>query len=263
MSERRQLALAAGSVLDQPAAVVIESAAAAGFVAVGLRLSGEHAVRDPAALAALTRSAGVVVHDCEVYRIGATHVDPAPLLDATAACGGANLLVVSDLDDRSATVDRLAALVAQARPLGIRVGLEYMAWTVPADPLAAIDVAAHAGCVIVVDLLHHLRVGAGVDELDAVVASGRLGWVQLCDARAPVRPAPGRDALIDEARHRRVPPGLGALALRPLLDRLPPGVTISVEVQSDELSRVPGRERAQLLFDTSVAVLDQSPSSTG
>jgi sugar phosphate isomerase/epimerase len=252
--------LAAGSVLDQPAAVVIESAAAAGFDAVGLRLSGEHAVGDAAALGALARSAGVAVHDCEVYRIDAARLDPGPLLEAASAAGAANVLVVSDLDDRTATVDRLGELVTQAHPLGVRVGVEYMAWTDPDGPIGAIDVAAGAGCVIVVDLLHHVRVGAGADELDAVVESGHLGWVQLCDAHPP---APGRDDLVAEARHRRLPPGRGTLPLRALLDRLPADVTISVEVQSDDLLWLSPLERARLLFDTSAAVLGQSPSSTG
>jgi sugar phosphate isomerase/epimerase len=256
------LVLAAGSLLDQPAAVVIESAAAVGFDAVGLRLSGEHAVADPSALAGLASSVGVAIHDCEVYRIDTTHRDPRPLLEAAATAGASSLLVVSDLDDRTATVDRLAELTSLARPLGVEIGVEYMAWTHPSDPLGAIDVATGSGCVVVVDLLHHLRVGAGAEELDAIVASGRLGWVQLCDAAAPVA-ALDREALIAEARHHRLPPGSGALALRPLLDLLGPDVTISVEVQSDELLRLPARERARLLFDTSAAVLGQSPSSTG
>jgi sugar phosphate isomerase/epimerase len=254
--------LAAGSALDQPAAALIEAAAGAGFDAVGLRLSAEHAIGDASGLGALARSAGVTIHDCEVYRIDATRLDPSPLLDAAAAVGAGHVLVVSDLDDRTATEDALGELVSKARPLGVQVGLEYMAWTEPADPFGAIDVAVGSGCAIVVDVLHHVRVGAGAEELDAIVACGRLGWVQLCDAAASLS-EPTHDALIDEARHRRLPPGRGALPLRALLDRLPPDVTISVEVQSDDLLRMPLLERARLLFDTSTAVLGQSPSSTG
>lgn len=255
----RTLALAAGSALDQPAMVLIESAAAAGFGAVGLRLSGEHGVADPAAVGAAARAAGVAIHDCEVYRIDATGLDPRPLLETAAAVGATHVLVVSDLDDPAVTVGQLAELTGLARRLGLRIGLEYMAWTHPSDPLGAIEIADQSGCVIVVDLLHHTRVGAGPDELDAIVASGLLGWVQLCDAG----PAPARDGLVDEARHRRLAPGTGTLALRSLLDRLPSDVTISVEVQSDDLLQLGPRERARLLFDASMAVLGHSPSSTG
>lgn len=247
------LILAAGSMLDQPAEVVIESAAAAGFDGVGLRLSGEHAVHGPVAL-------GVPVHDVEVYRIDATATNPEPLLDAAAAVGAGAVLVVSDLGDRGATIAALGALRTACAARGLRLGLEYMAWTDPAHPFDAIQVASETGCELVVDLLHHLRVGAGLAELDAIVASGRLGWVQLCDAAAatPV----GRDALIHEARHGRLLPGTGELDLALLLARIPDGVVISVEVQSDALLAVGPHERARLLHDASRRVLAH-PSSTG
>lgn len=247
------LILAAGSMLDQPAEVVIETAVAAGFDGVGLRLSGEHAVAAPELL-------GASVHDVEVYRIDGAMADPGPLLDATAAAGAQAVLVVSDLGDRAATIEALAALRERCGSHGLRLGLEYMAWTDPSGPLGAIEVARATGCEIVVDLLHHLRVGAGADELGAVVASGHLGWVQLCDAPA-VAPV-GREALIHEARHGRLAPGTGALDLAPLLACIPPGTVISVEVQSDALLAVPARERAQLLHDSARAVLGH-PSSTG
>ena len=247
------LILAAGSMLDQPAEVVIESAAAAGFDGVGLRLSGEHAVHGHVTL-------GVPVHDVEVYRIDAAAANPEPLLDAAAAVGAAALLVVSDLPDRSATLDALAGLRRRCDAHGLRLGLEYMAWTDPSDPLDAIDIAEQTGCELVVDLLHHLRVGAGVTELDAIVRSGRLGWVQLCDA--PAGAPAGRDALIHEARHGRMLPGSGELDLAPLLAHIPDDVVISVEVQSDALLGVPPFERARVLHDATSAVLAH-PSSTG
>lgn len=254
------LILAAGSLLDQPAEVLLDAAAAAGFDGVGLRLSGEHAATDPARLGALAASLGLTVHDVEVYRIDDAAPDPGPLLDAAAAVGAAALLVVSDLADRSATLDALSSLRERCDAHHLRLGLEYMAWTNPSGPLDAIDVAAATGCELIVDLLHHLRVGAGAAELDAIVASGRLGWVQLCDA-PPTAPT-GRDALIHEARHGRLVPGAGGLDLAPLLARIPSDVTISVEVQSDVLSSVPAGERAQRLHDAARAVLGH-PSSTG
>lgn len=247
------LILAAGSMLDEPAEVVVDAAAAAGFDGVGLRLSGEHAVHGPV-------TPGVPVHDVEVYRIDGSATDPEPLLDAAAGAGAHAVLVVSDLGDRGATVDALGALVGECRARGLRLGLEYMAWTDPSGPLDAIEVAHATGCEIVVDLLHHRRVRAGVAELEAIVASGRLGWVQLCDAPA-VTPI-GRDALIHEARHGRLLPGTGELDLAPLLACIPSGTVISVEVQSDALSTVPPFERARMLHDSARRVLDH-PSSTG
>lgn len=256
----RALVLAAGSLLDQAAEVLIDAAAAAGFGGVGLRLSGEHATGDPSRLAARAAAAGVAIHDAEVYRIGASG-DPRPLFEAAAGVGARHVLVVSDVADRAATLTALDELVELGGSLGLTVGLEYMAWTDPAAPGEAAAIAARTGCVVVADLLHHVRVGAGPDELAALVASGTLGWVQLCDAGAPA-PA-GRDALIHEARHQRRAPGTGALPLPDLLACVPADVPISVEVQSDALAGLSAEARARLLFDTSQAVLAQSPSSTG
>ena len=80
----RALTLAAGSMLDQPADVLIVAAAAAGFTGVGLRLSGEHASADLVGLAKRARAVGVEIADVEVHRIGDPATDPQPLLDAAS-----------------------------------------------------------------------------------------------------------------------------------------------------------------------------------
>lgn len=250
-----RLVLAAGSMLDQPVDAILEAAAAAGFDGVGLRLSAEHRVADPGALRTRAASLGMTVFDAEVHRIGTDTPGPAPLVEAAAAAGAEALLVVSDLPDRAATVDRLADLSARCRRAGLRLGLEYMAWTTPAEPLDAIAIAEAVGCELLVDVLHHVRVGAGVAELDAVVESGRLGWVQLCDAPLAPPDGPFPAAWIHEARHARCPPGAGELPLAALVARLPPDVDVSVEVQSDELAAVPPLERARLLHDSSRSIL--------
>ena len=106
------------------------------------------------------------------------------------------------------------------------------------------------GCQVVVDVLHHVRVGADAADLRAVAESGTLGWVQVCDAAAA-----GSDDLVDEARHRRLVPGAGALPLTELLRCVGPDVTISVEVQSDELLTLGATERARLLHDATRSLL--------
>lgn len=70
--------------------------------------------------------------------------------------------------------------------------------------------------------------------------------MQNCDA--PIaRPASGD--LVDEARHHRRPPGEGELPLAELLAVLPADVTLSVEVQSEDLARrYPPTERARHLL---------------
>lgn len=247
--------LAAGSVLDADAFAVCDAAAAAGFHGVGLRLSAEHHVEagEVTRLARHLRDLGLVLFDVEVHRISADPALPEVLIDTAAALGASHLLVVSDLPDLSATEHALGTVVERCSKAGLGVGLEYMAWTTPFTSGVALSLATSTGASVVTDLLHHVRVGAGPAELQALAASGRLGWVQLCDA-----PAAAPADLLFEARHARLPPGEGALPLRELLAVVPDHVPISVEVQSDELARAMApAERSRHLAACAHAVLNR------
>ncbi len=243
-------------MLDVDAFALADAAADAGFDGVGLRLSGPHAVADLSVLRNHVRDRGMSIVDVEVHRItaGSHPDDAAELIVGAAELGAAAVLVVSDLADDATTVAQVTALAERCRANGLRLGLEYMAWTNPCEPLAAVRMAQAAGCELVVDLLHHVRVGAGVDELDAIIAAGVVGWVQLCDAAADVAPM-DQAALLHEARHSRLLPGEGTLPLSDLLRHVPIDTVISVEVQSDLLLRTPPRQRAQLLHDSARRVL--------
>jgi sugar phosphate isomerase/epimerase len=248
-------------MLDQPADVLLDAAAAAGFDGVGLRLSAEHATADPADLGARAARLGLTIHDAEVHRVGDAPTDPRPLIERAASVGAAAVLVVSDARERATTLSELTRFADACAERGLVAGLEYMAWTTPNEPVDAIGIARATGCRLVVDLLHHVRVGGTVDQLRTIVDAGVLGWVQLCDA--PLDP-PADGDLLREARHGRLLPGTGGLPLRALLDVVPGGTTISVEVQSDALLSVDPLERARRLHDAAVSLLaGQSPSSTG
>lgn len=244
-------------MLDADPGTLVAVASAAGFDGVGVRLSPAQAL-DHTALATLTGRAGdlgVFVHDVEVHRIGPIEsTDPGPLIDAATRLGARFVLVVSDLEDETATEDRLGAVVRRATAAGIGVGIEYMAWTTPRDPQTAVRLASATGAIVVVDVLHHVRVGGDTAALHDVVTSGRLGWVQLCDA-----PATAPDDLLYEARHDRLAPGAGELPLDSLLGALAPDTTISVEVQSDRLatSASPAK-RAHMLHRAATSVLSRS-----
>lgn len=256
----RRLALAAGSMLDADAFAGAEAAAAAGFDAVGLRLSDQHDGA-PAGLARLgehVAALGLAVHDVEVHRITAERPDPGPLADAAAAVGARHLLVVSDVPDEALTRAEVERAVRRAGAVGVRVAVEYMAWTTPAAPGPARRLALDSGCVVVADLLHHVRVGAGPGALADLAGAGVLGWVQVCDA-----PGPAPADLVHEARHARLVPGEGALPLDGLLGVVPADVVWSVEVQSDTLARaVPLPERAQRLL-AAARRLDAQAKRTG
>lgn len=253
MTAPAPLVLAAGSVLDAGPEAVIDAAAAAGFAGVGLRISAEHAPADPAALRRRAGDLGVVIYDVEVYRIGGD-APAEPLLDTAAALGAAAVLVVSDVGP-ARTVEEVGDLAAASRARGLRLGLEYMAWTTPSRPDEAVAVARATGAAVVVDVLHHCRVGAGAAELTAVARSGVLGWVQICDAPGAGPSGGGPDLLITEARHHRLVPGAGDLPLVELLAAVPPGTAISVEVQSDTLLALDPAARAVVLRSAAAAVL--------
>lgn len=232
----RPLHLAAGSALDARPEALVRAAAAAGFDGVGLRLTGEHALRadQMAAMVRLLDSEGVYLAEVEVVRIGDTTLNAAALFTTAAALGARHVLVVSDLPDETATAEALADLVHEARSFGLGVGLEYMAWTTPATPTRAAVLAQACGATVVCDVLHHHRVGAAPDEVSMLVAASVLGWVQICDAPRQA-PHGGAAAWLAEARHHRLPPGDGELDGPAVMACVPHHVPLSVEVQSDAL----------------------------
>lgn len=266
MSSSTPLLLAAGSVLDLEPVEVIEHAAAAGFSGIGLRLSAPYRQQRSVLETWRQRAeeCGVEVHDVEVHRIGSDDGRQwATLLDDAVAVGAGRVLVVSDLADLDATTAAVGRLVDLAAVRHLEVALEYMAWTTPATPAGALEVARRTGALVIADLLHHHRVGAGAAELIALADSGRLGWVQLCDA--PLGPPEG--PLVEEARHRRLPPGEGGLPLDDLLAAVPVATPISVEVQSDRLAdELDAADRIAHLAATAEAALgriDRSVSRRG
>lgn len=248
--------MAAGSFLDLDAEDMVRVCAGVdGLSGFGLRLSGEHHL-DPdrwAVFSAGVNAAGLEVFDLEVHRIGSP---PGPfiataddLVGAAAAIGARQVLVVADVADRDLVERELARIVGAATERGIGVGLEYMAWTMPSFVDDARYLAHATGCTVVVDVLHHSRIGATAADILRIVQDGTLGWVQMCDAGERSEP------LVHEARHLRMPPGSGRLPLEELLSAVPPSTTFSIEVQSDELSAVEPETRARLLMSASRSVL--------
>ncbi|MFM8382611.1 MAG: sugar phosphate isomerase/epimerase family protein [Actinomycetota bacterium] len=250
------LTMAAGSFLDRSAAELLDVCAATdGLRGFGLRLTGEHHL-DPDQRVALGETAAarrLEIFDVEVLRIG-SELGPyissvEELIEAAAALRARHVLVVGDTKDRDRLRRELAHVVSVAAEHGIVVGLEYMAWTTPSFVDEARSLAEATGCRLVVDLLHHTRIGATATDLARIVADGSLGWVQICDAGPPT------DQLVHEARHRRRAPGRGVLPLAELLAVVPRTTPFSIEVQSDELRSVEPIERAQLLTSAADAIL--------
>ncbi len=172
-----------------------------------------------------------------------------PLLEAAAALGARRVLATGDHPDGSLVADRLAALCALARELGLVVDLEFMPFRPVATLAAAIAVATRAGgeqvgAHVLVDALHLARSGGRPADL-AAAPSTLFGVCHLCDA--PEAP-PAAGSLVDEARGGRLLPGEGALPLEALVRALPPDTTYVSEVPlALPRAALPALERACLV----------------
>ena len=233
------LFLAAGTVLGAPPEEQIRAAAAAGFDGCGLRL--DPATCDAAAVARLVgvaRREGVRTLDIEVVRL--TTPEPTPdqrrLVAIGADLGARWVLTVSEVtdpDDRRRGIEIIAD-VAQRN--GMRVALEFMGFTAVPNLAAALRLWSVIGAPVgvLVDALHLHRTGGTAAEV-AMMPSGSLAYLQLCD----VGPGPAPDgpaALAAEARHHRLMPGDGAIDLATLVASVPQGTAMTVEVQNDDLA---------------------------
>ncbi len=257
------LSLAAGTVLDAAASKVVAAAAAAGFDACGLRLDPTQL--SPGQVRAIRTEiddAGIELLDLEVIRLNEGHpVDRhQAMLELAAELGAAWVLTVVGMPDPAEQAGALAELDELAAPLGVRISLEFMAFTAVrtlADALVLADRVPRCG--VLVDALHLNRTGGGC--ADVAAAAGRLSYLQLCDGSLDP-PSGGTPAeLAEEARHHRVMPGDGAFDLAGLIRAVPGTLPVSVEVQSDRLaaSRTV-EERAALAYRSATRVIAQARS---
>ncbi len=244
-----------------------EAAGRAGFDAAGLRilppthLRGQSSVvGDPDAVRLLgdaCKRVGVRPLDAEVMSLTPeTERDGLVAMADTAAELGFRFVqtVVEDVDRRRAA-DNLARLAEAASAAGVGVALEFMAFR----PLKSLDAATRlidrAGVDnvgLVIDALHLDRAGGTVADV-AALPDGCVALVQLCDAAAAPPPF---ESLAAEARERRLHPGEGGLPLNALLDAVPDGLPLSLEVPHPQFPGLPFEERATRTMAALRAFLD-------
>jgi sugar phosphate isomerase/epimerase len=238
----RAISLAHLSLIASPPEELVAIAAEAGFSSVDLRLAPatqtDRVYGDSERLqlcrALLPRLAdtGLKVWDVEIIRIGdrTRPEDYVPLMEAAALLGARRLKAVCDSEDQSLAADVLARLAELAAPFGLILDLEYMVFSGVKSlgaALAVTQVANQPNLQVLVDALHWVRAGDTAADLRAAPA-GRIGYAQLCDG--PKLNPVGREALIAEARTRRLPLGEGEFPLRALLAAMPPNCPVSIEV---------------------------------
>src|SRR3569833_2493726 len=238
----RTLSLAHLSLIACPPDQLVALAAEAGFRHVDLRLSpatptdrvygdGER-MQLCRALLPLLRQTGLKGWDVEIIRINerTRPEDHLPLMEADGLLGAQRIKTVCDCGDPALTTNLLARVAELATPFGLTVDLEYMVFSGVKSlraALAIVEAAAQPNLQVLVDALHWMRAGDTAADIRAA-PPGRIGYAQLCDGPA-LGPA-GREALIAEARTRRLPPGEGEFPLRALLEAMPPSCPVSTEV---------------------------------
>lgn len=267
LSVAPKLAVAHLTALELTPCELVRQAARAGFDAVGLRLnptaagapaypslvgSGAHIE-----LRRVLADEGVTVHDVEFIPIlpGIDVACYAPMFDAAADLGARCVTVSGDDPDAARLTANLAALCELAARSGLRVDLEFMRWRHVGtldQARAMVERAGSANLAILVDALHLTRSGGSPADVRAL-PEGLVHAVQLCDA-SPNQPV-GDEATILEARTGRLPPGQGALPLRELLDALPAGTTLGVEMP---LPSLPAGERLDLAYRSTRGMLESS-----
>ena len=264
------LSLAALSVLPASPIDQIDAAAAAGLDAVGLRLqpampTDVDVMGDKALLRTIERrlsATGVKVLDIGAFRIG-PKTDIQSMLPAmefasslstrymTCTSGTVAEFVPSEEAD---TIEKFRELCEAGEPLGIKPMLEFMIYRSMGtleDALRIVKLVNHSNIGICVDVLHLIRSGGSVDSVRRIDPD-LLSYAHICDAPAA---SPTASQIPIEARFNRLLPGEGGLPLLDLLDVLPPGIPLSVEVPNAKSANLSIQDRVNEIARTSRKLL--------
>jgi sugar phosphate isomerase/epimerase len=181
---------------------------------------------------------GIHVHDIQAMRLtpNTRLGDFLPMLDAGSRLGASYAIVVSDDPDEARNADKLAELGDLCARFGLRVALEFMAYSGIRTLQQAgriVEKSRSPHVVILLDALHLKR--SGGTPADVMQMDRRLiPYLQICDSQdEPLLEEQG--GLRWEARRERVIPGWGRLPLHELVGMLPPELPLAVEVPSESL----------------------------
>jgi sugar phosphate isomerase/epimerase len=205
---------------------------------------------------------GVSVYDIEFVIIGPDFAAERlrAVLESAGELGAKRLSVCGDDPDRGRLEANFAELCDLAAGFGMGVDLECMAWRQVSSFPEAVRVVEAAGRPnggALVDALHLARTGGSPGDLLAVPPH-RIRSAQLCDEPA-TRPG-STEAIIEEARSKRLPPGYADLPLRELLAALPDAARVSVEVPMDV--QKPAEVRAREVFEATQVLFGSCRAST-
>lgn len=229
----RLLSLAAGVCPETGPADFVAACAAAGWDACGIWFDAATWTDAVAAEVRLRRDdTGLMALDMEPIFVTPAGDHGEVMIEAAATVGARNLLVVSRGVDDEQFADRFGELCDLAAVHGIGCSLEFMRFMSVRDlpqALAVLDRVNRPNAGVLIDNLHLARTGGIVADV-AAIAADRLAYVQLCDAPT----APPADFVVEALDGRQLL-GEGALPIIELVEVLPAGTALSMEIRSAAL----------------------------
>lgn len=240
MVHERMIGLASGVLPEFGPESTIDAAARAGFDAVGLWVEvADWTHGTTTSVRRCLADTGLPVIDVEVIWIkpGPSNSAHKHILDIGAEVGARNALVVSSDPDVGATTAKFAELCEHGRRLDIRVALEFGLFTDVKTVDAALSIVkavTDPAAAVLIDPLHLTRSGGTAADV-ARVPRHLISYAQFCDAPAEGPDLNDPDAIIREAVDERLQVGEGELPLGDILDALPNGLPLSIELRSKPL----------------------------
>ena len=251
----RLLSLAAGVCPETDPADFVAACAAAGWRACGIWFDAP-SWTDAVATDVRRRldDTGLLALDMEPVFVTPAGDHGERMIEAAAAVGASNLLVVSRGVDDDRFAERFGELCDLAAPHGIGCSVEFMRFMSVRDlaqALTVLDAVDRPNAGILVDNLHLARTGGTVTDV-AAIEPNRLPYVQLCDA-----PAIAPDDLYTEAVDERLLLGEGGLPILDLVGVLPAHTALSIEIRSAALRAAfpDPADRARRVLETSRQLL--------
>jgi sugar phosphate isomerase/epimerase len=238
----RLVSLAHLTLIDLAPPDLVSAAAAAGFGAVGVRLTpvsngpaypiypGSSMLRETVRRLA---GSGVQVLDVEVIRLRPdTDVNAfEPFWEMAQELGARHAIVTVEDPDLGRAASTFAALCERAARYSIVCVVEFMVFSQVSTLPEAVQLVSRAeqpNAAVLIDALHLARSGGTARDV-ASTPVHLLPYVQLCDAATPA-PAPDVASARDEARLSRLLTGSGVLPLAELVQALPPDTAVSLEI---------------------------------
>jgi sugar phosphate isomerase/epimerase len=258
------LSLAAGTLPEFAPDVIADAAGSAGFSHVGFTIEPELWTAELARETAKQVAAwNLSVLDVEVAWIpegGQLNDGHRTIIEAGAALGAANVLVVSSEPDRQRTAEAMHRLCEWAEPAAMRVALEFLMITPVQTLNAALEIVEscdHPLAAILIDTLHFQRAGHQPADLRSI-SPLLLPYAQFCDGNADCLDE--FDSYLEDAIDLRSLPGEGELPLESMLAALPPAIPLSLEIRSKAVrDRYPDpRERAAAVKANADTLLAES-----